>query len=70
MSAAPGAARAATLPAGAAPLLEAALELARCAGAEALVRFGTRLQVDAKSDGSPVTEADRAATTILLPDEY
>jgi len=42
-------------------LMEAALEAARCAGYVALRSFGRSLPVDMKPDGSPVTEADRAA---------
>jgi histidinol phosphatase-like enzyme (inositol monophosphatase family) len=43
------------------PLLEAALEAARRAGAVALAGFGRGIAVDIKGDGSPVTEADRGA---------
>ena len=42
-------------------LLEAALEAARHAGMVALQGFRRGLAVDLKSDGSPVTEADRGA---------
>lgn len=41
--------------------LEAALEVARRAGERALASFGHGIAVDRKRDGSPVTEADRAA---------
>jgi len=42
-------------------LLEAAEQVARVAGDIAARHFGTRLVVDTKSDGSPVTVADREA---------
>lgn len=42
-------------------LLQAADELARLAGAQALAHFRTGLAVDTKADGSPVTRADRDA---------
>lgn len=42
-------------------LLDAAQELARRAGAVALKHFRSALTVEAKSDGSPVTIADRGA---------
>jgi histidinol phosphatase-like enzyme (inositol monophosphatase family) len=42
-------------------LLEAASELARLAGRTAARHFRTRLEVDTKADGSPVTRADREA---------
>jgi histidinol phosphatase-like enzyme (inositol monophosphatase family) len=42
-------------------LLEAVERVARKAGAEALARFRSNLQVETKADGTPVTEADRAA---------
>ena len=42
-------------------LLEAAQELARRAGGVALRHFRSALTVEAKSDGSPVTIADRSA---------
>jgi histidinol-phosphatase len=42
-------------------LLEAVEEVARLAGAVAARHFRTRLAVEAKGDGSPVTAADRAA---------
>src|SRR4051812_1856965 len=42
-------------------LMEAAAEVAQRAGEIALGHFRTRLSVEAKSDGSPVTAADRAA---------
>lgn len=42
-------------------LLDAAQELARRTAAVAMRHFRTALTVDAKSDGSPVTIADRAA---------
>lgn len=42
-------------------LLEAAQELARRTGSVALRHFRSNLTVEAKSDGSPVTMADRAA---------
>ena len=42
-------------------LLQAAAEVARLAGKVALSHFGSRLNVETKGDGSPVTVADRAA---------
>ena len=42
-------------------LLQAVAEVAALAGAEALMHFGGRLEVQFKSDGSPVTRADRNA---------
>jgi len=45
-------------------LMEAALEAARRAGDLALKFYGRRIPVDTKADGSPVTEADRAAESI------
>ena len=42
-------------------LMEAALEVAQRAGELALKYFGRSIPVDQKADGSPVTEADRAA---------
>jgi len=42
-------------------LLQAVAEVARRAGQVALSRFRTRLDVETKRDGSPVTVADRAA---------
>ena len=42
-------------------LLEAAQELARRAGGVALRHFRSGLTVEAKTDGSPVTIADRSA---------
>ncbi len=42
-------------------LLEAAEELARITGTEALRYFHSKLAVELKGDGSPVTVADRAA---------
>lgn len=45
-------------------LLDAALELARVTGAEALKFFGGPLEVEAKADGSPVTIADRSAERV------
>ncbi len=44
-----------------ADLLDVALEVARCAGTATLDHFQTTLDVELKSDGSPVTVADRAA---------
>jgi len=41
--------------------MEAALEAARRAGEMALASFGRQLRVEAKPDGTPVTDADRAA---------
>ncbi len=46
--------------------LDEAVELARAAGRETLSWFqSARLEIDTKSDGSPVTEADRAAERLL-----
>ena len=45
-------------------LMEAALEAARRAGELALRYYGRRIAVDTKADGSPVTEADRAAESV------
>ncbi len=42
-------------------LLEAVETVARLAGARALSQFRSQLAVETKRDGSPVTEADRAA---------
>jgi len=42
-------------------LLQAVSEVARVAGKVALSHFGTRLDIETKRDGSPVTVADRAA---------
>ena len=42
-------------------LLQAVAEVAALAGAEALEHFGGTLDVELKSDGSPVTRADRNA---------
>src|SRR5690349_21577779 len=42
-------------------LLDAAQEVARVAGRSAARHFGTKLVVETKSDGSPVTVADREA---------
>lgn len=42
-------------------LMEAAAEVARACGRIALSRYRTRLDVESKEDGSPVTEADREA---------
>jgi histidinol-phosphatase len=47
--------------AGSAQLLEAVTEVARLAGEAARRHFHTRLEVERKSDGSPVTRADREA---------
>jgi histidinol-phosphatase len=50
------------IPAASADLLEAALDIARTAGDMTLKWFqSSHLAVENKSDGSPVTEADRAA---------
>lgn len=46
-------------------LLEVAHELAIEAGAVTLKHFGTVLASDTKGDGTPVTEADRAAETLM-----
>ena len=56
-----GARTAASLDPGA--LLEAAAEVARVAGAAAMRHFKSRITVDVKADGSPVTIADREAET-------
>ena len=45
-------------------LLEAVTELATLAGAVALQYFGRALAVESKSDGSPVTRADREAESV------
>lgn len=45
-------------------LLEAVEQVARLAGARALTQFQSQLKVETKSDGSPVTEADRAAEAL------
>ena len=44
-------------------MLEAAIDLARLTGDIALSHYRTNLTVETKSDGSPVTVADRAAET-------
>lgn len=44
-------------------LLESAMDLARLTGDIALSHYRTRLVVEVKDDGSPVTVADRAAET-------
>lgn len=44
-----------------ATLLQAVTDLARLTGQAALARYRTRLDVETKRDGSPVTDADRAA---------
>ncbi|MBA3890338.1 MAG: histidinol-phosphatase [Gemmatimonadaceae bacterium] len=44
-------------------LLEAVAEVARIAGAAAMKHFKSRISVDVKEDGSPVTIADREAET-------
>jgi len=44
-------------------LLQAAVEVARLAGDQAMAHFRERLQVERKTDGSEVTLADRAAET-------
>ncbi len=46
-------------------LLGVAQEWARAAGDVTLEHFGGILDVDTKGDGTPVTEADRAAETLL-----
>jgi histidinol phosphatase-like enzyme (inositol monophosphatase family) len=46
------------------PLLQAVTELARLAGDEANRFFRTGIDVEFKSDGSPVTIADRAAESV------
>ena len=49
-----------------AALLDEAVELARAAGRETLRWFqSAHLEIDTKGDGSPVTEADRAAEHLL-----
>lgn len=45
-------------------LLEAVVEVAKLAGAEAHKHFTERLRVETKSDGSPVTLADRQAESV------
>ena len=45
-------------------LLEAVETVARLAGARALSQFRSQLAVETKHDGSPVTEADRAAERV------
>ena len=45
-------------------LMEAATEAARRAGETALAYFGRGIPVDVKPDGSPVTDADRAAEEV------
>jgi histidinol-phosphatase len=47
-----------------AALMQAVAEVAKLAGAAALRHFGSALLVDAKRDGSPVTDADRDAERI------
>ncbi len=42
-------------------LMQAAMEVARCAGKTALQSWRTSLTIEQKGDGSPVTAADRAA---------
>ena len=44
-----------------ADLMQAVTDVARIAGTVALGHFRTRLDVETKGDGSPVTMADRAA---------
>jgi len=44
-----------------APFIKIAIQLADAARPEIMSRFRTNIAVDAKSDASPVTEADRAA---------
>lgn len=46
-------------------ILSHAETFAREAGESTLRWFGTRLDADAKADGTPVTQADRAAETLL-----
>lgn len=46
------------------PLLEAAIELARRCGETAVRHFRSALEVEVKSDGSPVTRADREAEQV------
>ena len=48
-----------------ASLLEFAVDLARRAGRTTLAGFQAGLPVEAKADGSPVTEADRAAESLM-----
>src|SRR5262249_31431454 len=48
-------------PTGTGSLIEAVSDVAKLAGRVALSHFGKALTVDRKSDGSPVTIADRAA---------
>jgi histidinol-phosphatase len=45
-------------------LMEAAAEVAQAAGRAALAGFRRGIEVDVKSDGSPVTAADRAAERV------
>jgi histidinol-phosphatase len=45
-------------------LLDAVTEVAKIAGDEALKRFKSGIAIETKSDGSPVTEADRAAERV------
>jgi len=45
-------------------LLQAAVEVARLAGDQAMTHFRQRLRVERKTDGSEVTIADRAAETV------
>src|SRR5436309_3200918 len=47
-------------------LLEAVSELATMAGRVALTHFGKELRVETKTDGSPVTLADRAAEVAAM----
>lgn len=54
-----------TPPAGTIDRLETALAAARDAGRVVMASFGARLAVDVKADGSPVTDADRAAEDAL-----
>ena len=46
--------------------LDCALELARCAADAVADVYSRRFDVEAKSDGSPITEADRRANEIIL----
>ena len=48
-------------------LLKTVAEVAALAGAEALKHFGGALEVHAKSDGSPVTRADRDCVADHFP---
>jgi histidinol-phosphatase len=48
-----------------ASLLQAVGDLVRVGGREALRRFGGRVAVELKADGSPVTEADRATERVM-----